>query len=207
MTDRTDDWADRPADQGEDLRYDRDGDGNVSFGERVRGAFDDLIHGDDEPRRDDVVSGSTAADRDHDGDVGVDDRVGNALDEAVGTDDPTRNNVGDGVDDNRDWDRGAGAAATGAVAAGAASTAVDRDRDGDVGLGDRVGTAVDQAIGHDDPTRNNVGDGVDDNRDWDADRSAAGITDVGAGYRDEDPDLVERQVQMNPGPRPEDVPE
>ncbi|QLQ15112.1 MAG: hypothetical protein HZY73_04685 [Micropruina sp.] len=205
MTDRTDNWADRPADQADDLRYDRDGDGNVSFGERVRGAFDDLIHGDDQTRRDDVVD-APAADRDRDGDVGLDDTVGGAVDRAISTDDPNRNNVGDGVDDNRDWDRGAAAAATHAVAGGAAATSVDRDRDGDVGLGDRVGTAVDRAISTDDPNRNNVGDGVDDNRDWDRGRTDAGGADpVGGGYRDEEPELVERQLQMNPGPRTEDV--
>lgn len=46
----------------------------------------------------------------------------------------------------------------------------DRDHDGDIGLDDRVENKVDSMIGHDDPTRSNVGDGRDDNADLDLDR-------------------------------------
>lgn len=59
------------------------------------------------------------------------------------------------------------------VGTAAGRGSADRDHDGDVGLDDRVENKVDAMIGHDDPTRSNVGDGRDDNTDLDGDRDRA----------------------------------
>ncbi|MEO6018804.1 MAG: hypothetical protein ABIP45_00970 [Knoellia sp.] len=49
----------------------------------------------------------------------------------------------------------------------------DRDGDGDVGLDDRVENTADSSLGHDDPRRNDLGDGQDDAT-WDGDERGFG---------------------------------
>ncbi len=69
---------------------------------------------------------------------------------------------------------------------------VDRDRDGDVGLDDRIENRTDEAIGHDDPRRNNLGEGIDNDprRDRLGDGHGARRGDAGHGVGDDNRDLV-----------------